>query len=197
VGQPFDHEDFGLGPEATDDLDDAAVGRFVDRLARIRGLIQSDDTGQKSARGRDKYFLAMLRLKGEYEQLRGVAPARGARCDAIVLRNLEERDRERFLLFRRLAALWRVIDHAAKATGIAVSIPRDDLRDCADEFRLARGLESRRATQAWLERNNLDVAGFVDLVSDYVRLSIVFGDARRKMSSRMRQSVAEICESPS
>jgi hypothetical protein len=178
VGQPFDRDDFGLGPEATDDLDDAALGRFVDRLARIRGLVQSDDSGQKTAGGRRKYLLAMLRINGEYEQFRGVPPARGAHCDAIVLRNLEERDRERFLLFRRLAALWRVVDHAAKATGIAMSIPRDDLQDFADEFRLARGLESSQATHAWLHRNNLDVAGFVDLMSDCVRLSILFGDAR-------------------
>lgn len=178
VGQPFDRDDFGLGPEATDDLDDAAVGRLVDRLARIRGLIQSDDTGQRAARGRRKYLLAMLRVSGEYERFRGVPTARGAQCDAIVLRNLEKRDRERFLLFRRLAVLWRVVDRAAKAAGIAVSIPRDDLQDFADEFRLARGLASSQATQAWLHRNNLDVAGFVDLMSDYLRLSILFGNAR-------------------
>jgi hypothetical protein len=176
-GPACNRDDCGLGPEATDDLDDAAVGRFVDRLARIRGLVQSDDTGQESARGRCRYLLAMLRINGEYEQFRGVPPARGARGDAIVLRNLEERDRERFLLFRRLAALWRVVDRAARATGIAVRIPRDDLQDFADEFRFTRGLESSQATQAWLHRNNLDAAGFVDLMSDYIRLSILFGNA--------------------
>ena len=178
VWPPFTRDDFGLGPEATEDLDDEAFGRFVDRLARIRGLIQSDATGPKSARGRHTYLLAMLRINGEYEQFRGARPARGAHGDAIVLRNLEEHDRERFLLFRRLAALWRVVDHAAKAAGIAVSIPRDDLQDFADEFRLARGLESSHATHAWLHRNNLDVAGFVELMSDCLRLSILFGDAR-------------------
>jgi hypothetical protein len=189
VGPPFDRDDFGLRPEATDDLDDAAIGRLVDRLARIRGLVQGDDAGQTSARGCRKYLLAMLRINGEYERFRGVRPARGAQCDAIVLGNLEERDRERFLFFRRLAALWRVVDRAAKAAGIAVSIPRDDLQDFVDEFRLARGLESSQATRAWLRRNNLDVAGFVDLMSNYIRLSILFGNAR--MLTRGGAEIAE------
>ena len=59
-----------------------------------------------------------------------------------------------------------------------MSIPRDDLQDFADEFRRARGLESSQATHAWLRRNNLDAAGFVHLMSDYIRLSILFGNPR-------------------
>jgi hypothetical protein len=178
VGQSLDGDDFDLGAEATDDLDDAGFGRFVERLARTRGLVQSEEAGRRSARERRKYLLAMLRINGEYERFRGIPAALGAQCDAIVLRNLEGRDREKFRFFGRLAALWRVVDQAAKATRIAVSIPQDDLQDFADEFRRARGLESSQATRAWLRANNLDVPGFVNLMSDYIRLSILFGDAR-------------------
>jgi hypothetical protein len=173
----FNRDDFGLGPEArnpgwaeSNDLDEAALERFTHRLGRIRELVASDESHE--------YLLALLRIHGEYEQFRGAQAARRTHSDAVVLNNLQQQDREKFLLFRRMARLWRVVDHAAKARGVAISAPRDDLQESADQFRVARGLESRQATQAWLRRNNLDVAGFTDLVTAYVRLSMLFRNAQ-------------------
>ena len=134
--------------------------------------------GRKPSARTDKYLLTLLRVHGEYEQFRPARTARGPGCDAAVLRNLEHQDREKFLLFRRLARLWRAVARAAKARGVGIGAPRGYLQDSADRFRLARGLESRRATLTWLHRNNLDTLGFADLITDYARLSVLFLNAQ-------------------
>jgi hypothetical protein len=183
----FTDGDFALGPEAKDprwaknnDLDDAGFSSLVDRLARIRALLDRGEKTRRSSREIDKYLLKLLRVHGEYEQLHSVQRARGRRCDAAVLVELERHGREKFLLFRRLAKLWRAVDGAAKRRGIYTDVAQEVLQDWCDRFRLERGLKSRRATEAWLRRNNLNDAGFADLVTDYFRLVFLLYNAQTR-----------------
>lgn len=177
----FDHDDFGLGPEARDpgwaashDLDEHELGAFLHRLARIRALVNEGASARASGRGWRKYLLTLLRIHDEYEGYRAASRGSRASRDEAILRTLKRRDREKFVLFRRLAKLWCVVDRAARARGVGVDASADDFGDFADEFRDGRGLETRLATLAWLRRNNLDVAAFVELVTAWIRLRALF-----------------------
>ena len=181
----FDGGDFGLGPAARDpawatsnDLDDVGFTRLVQRLARIRTLLDDEGTRDRSRKGWRSYLLALLRAHGEYEQFRSPRRARGGGREAIVLRHLERSDREKFLFYRRMAKLWRVVDRAAKARGVGADGLPDELQDFADDFRADRNLETINATRAWLRRNDLDVGGFHRLVSSWARLHILCHNAQ-------------------
>jgi len=185
VERLFTDGDFALGPEANNptwaennDLDDAGFSSLVERLARVRALLDDGEKTRRASREIDKYLLALLRVHSEYEQPHSAQQARGHRRDAAVLVELERQDREKFLLFRRLAKLWRAVDGAAKRRGIYTEVLQEVLQDWCDRFRLERGLKSRRATEAWLRRNNLNDASFADLVTGYSRLSCLFYNAQ-------------------
>ncbi len=79
-----------------------------------------------------------------------------------MLRAFERQNGEKFRLLRHMARLWEVVDRAARARRIGADGMSDELQDFADDFRDEPGLESRRATYAWLSRNDLDVAGLTD-----------------------------------
>lgn len=184
VERVFDRDDFGLGPEArhrswaaSNDLDEAAFTRFVRRLALIRVLVDEKAGGRRSRTGWRWYLLALLRAHGEYQRLWGGRAARRARRDAVVLSSVERQDREKLLLFKRLAKLWHVIERAARARGVGADGLPDDLQHFADTFREARGLETRTATRAWLRHNDLDIAGFEELVTAWARFHILLHGA--------------------
>jgi hypothetical protein len=175
--------DLGLGMAARDPawaarhgLDDAGLARLVRRLARIRRLVDSESRRTGSRGGGRRYLLALLRVHGDYERFRSPGRGRGAR-EAAVVRDLERRDPETFVLYRRLARLWRVVDRAAVARGVDVHGLPDELQDFADDFRADRNLETRAATRRWLTRNDLDGAGFHRLVCLWARLHILCQNA--------------------
>lgn len=181
----LDQDDFGLGPEArdpawaaTNDLDRVAFTRFVHRLARLRALLDEEAGGRRSREGWRTYLMALLRVHGEYERFRAGQAARGARRDTAVLCNLEQRDDEKLMLLRRMARLWQLVDRAAEARGVGTDGLDVELQTFADDFRAARGLDTRAATRAWLRRNDLDVAGFEELVTLWARLHILFHSAQ-------------------
>jgi hypothetical protein len=95
-----------------------------------------------------------------------------------VLAALQRQDGEKFRLLGRMAGLWQAVDRAARKRGIGVDGMPDDLQDFADEFREERGLESRRATYAWLRRNDLDVLGFDELIALWARLQLLINNAQ-------------------
>jgi hypothetical protein len=184
VKRVFEEDDFGLGPQAKDpawaeshDMAESEFSGYVQRIARIHALLDEEARQNGARLGWRKYLLALLRIHGEYER----RTARGSRRDSEVLRALEREDRENFRLFRRMARLWEVVDRAARARGIAADQLPDELQDFADDFREERGLESRRATFAWLGRNGLDVAGFNELIAVWVRLHILINNAQSDM----------------
>jgi hypothetical protein len=77
-----------------------------------------------------------------------------------------------------MARLWQVVERAALARGIGPDGLPDTLQDFADDFREARGLETRAATRAWLRRNDLDFAGFSELVTAWALLTILFDNSQ-------------------
>ena len=181
----YDNDDFGLGPEARDPgwavsngMDSAAFTRFIHRLAYIRALLTGETKGRRRGEGWQSYLLALLRVHGEYERLRPGHGTRGSRRDAAVLRNLAQQGGEKWRLFTWMAKLWEVVDGAAKARGIGTDGLPDELQDFADDFREARGLETRAATRAWLRRNSLDAAEFIELVAVWARFSILCHNAQ-------------------
>ena len=185
VERVFDENDFGLGARAKEpgwakghDLDEFEFTRFVHRLARINGLLNGE-AGRNGARPSwQKYFLALLRIHGEYEGCGNGRRERGSRRVSDVLGTFEQQDGEKFRLFRRMARLWEVVDRAAQARGLGADGMPDELQDFADDFREERGLESRRATYAWLRRNDLDTAGFDELIALWVRLQLLINNAQ-------------------
>jgi hypothetical protein len=93
-----------------------------------------------------------------------------------MLRAFERQDSEKFRLFWRMARLWEVVDRAARGRGIGADGMPDELQDFADDFREERGLESRRATYAWLSRNDFDAAGFNELIALWARLQLLINN---------------------
>ena len=185
VKRVFDENDFGLGAQAKDpgwakrhDLDNLEVARFVQRLARVRALLNGEARRKNTRPGWQKYMLALLRIHGAYEGCRNGRVCRGGWGASDVLRTFERQDNEKFRLFRRMARLWEVVDRTARARGIGADGMPDELQDFADDFREERGLESRRATLAWLRRNDLDAARFSDLIALWVRLRILINNAQ-------------------
>ncbi len=196
VKRVFQDDDFGLGVQAKDpawaeshDLDDFEFTAFVQRLARVQALLNGAARSNGARQGWQKYMLALLRIHGEYEQFHN---GRGGRRAAQALRALERQDGERFRLFRRMARLWEIVDRAARARGISADRLPDELQDFADDFREERGLESRRATYAWLRRNDLDAAGFDDLIALWVRLRILINNAQTDMLG-VAEVAADVC----
>ena len=163
----------------SNDLDESTFTRFVHRLARVRALMDEGAGDCKSREGERRCLIALLRAHGEYERFRAGRAARRARGDTAVLCNLELRDGENLMLLRRMAKLWQLVDRAAEARGVGTDgLHDDELQDFADDFRAARGLETRAATRAWLRHNDLDVAGFDELVTAWARLHILFHNAQ-------------------
>lgn len=185
VKRIFAENDFGLGAQAKEpgwamsqDLDDFEFTRFVHRLARINGLLNGKG-GRNGARpGWQKYLLALLRIHGEYEGCGNGRRERGGRRASDLLSAFEQQDGEKFRLLRRMARLWEVVDRAAQARGLGADGMPDELQDFADDFREERGLESCRATYAWLRRNDLDAAGFDELIALWVRLQLLINNAQ-------------------
>lgn len=160
IDRVFERDGLGLAPEAKD---------RAYRLARIQALLDRESKERGSRRGWQKYLLMLLRAHGEYERLR---PGRRARN---VGRHVSARCNP---LFVRMAKLWQAVDRAARARGIGPEGLPDELQDFADDFREARGLESKAVTRAWLRRNDLDAAGFHELVTALARLSILSDHAQ-------------------
>lgn len=175
----FEHDDFGLGPEArtrrwasVHDLDEAARKRFVERLGAINALLETreDERPRRGARrqGWEACLLALLRIDGRYAHWRPAGRRAGVGVDRAILRHAEAHGGEDFRLYRRIAKLWRVVDAQARRRGFK---PTEDLQVLADEFRRARRLTTAAATRHWLRANDLDSQGFIDLVDADARLS--------------------------
>ena len=162
LARVFKRDDFGLGPDApgrrwtrTHDLDSRAMKRFVWRLATLRALLDaaggtSRRRGERQA-GYEPYLLALMRIEGRYQAQRA-----------------KRRDGEEFQLLRRIAKLWRVVDEVARENGVE---PLDEPQVLADEFRRARGLDSRKSTRDWMQANDLHLDDFTRLVVTEARLS--------------------------
>jgi hypothetical protein len=181
----FDQDDFGLGPDARDpawaianDLSESGFEDFVHRLARVRAVIDQDEGHGRSRENWRAHLLMLLRGHGEYERGCTARGAKGGRGAAVV-RSLERREPQKLGLFRRMAKLWQVVDRAAEARGVGTDgLHDDELQDYADDFRVARGLDTRAATHAWLRRNDLDARGFTQLVTAWATRDILFHNAQ-------------------
>ena len=186
IEQVFEQDDFCLGPDAREpswaarnDLSGSELTDLIHRLARVRAMIDEQVGRDRSREGWRPAVLMLLRGYGEYERCCTERGARGARRGAAVVRNLEQRAPETLALFRRMAKLWLVVNRAAEARGVGTDgLHDDELQDYADDFRTARGLETRAATHAWLVRNDLDADGFAVLVTAWAMRDILFHNAQ-------------------
>ncbi len=174
----YARHDFGLGPAArtlrwvtSQDLDGAARRGMLERLAVIRALVDAPESSSEPGEGYERYLLALLRIDGRYVRWRPTGKATGAGVDRVVLRNAEERGGIEFQLYRRVAKLWRVVDRTARQLGVTQRVRPQVL---SDEFRRARGLNRAEDTHAWLRANNLDAAGYVDLLTADAKLALLW-----------------------
>ena len=184
VAGVYQRDDLGLGPRArtrrwaeSQDLDDSARAALVERLSLIRAFVDASArrTGPREARRRrDAYLLDLMRLDGRYASWRPPGRGSGASIDRAVSRNAARRSGLEFTLYRRIAALWRVVDDTVDELGFA---PVATLQALSDEFREAKGLRSREAALDWMRANNLTHDHYVALVSRQARLSALSGGA--------------------
>jgi hypothetical protein len=176
----FSRDDFGLGPiarsrrwAAARDLDANGYSAFVDRLGVIRRALDahSRSLGRHEAGRRDNEFvLSVLRLDEVYRDLRPAGVAAGTRTTTAVLRAARRAGGTEFGLYRRIARLWAIADEKTQAAGIQ---PLESPQSLSDEFRRKRHLERRKDALAWQQANDLNHAGYVDLVMKDARLSLV------------------------
>ena len=155
------------------DLDDAARARFVERLARIRTVV--DDFmrrhGQReTGRVYRRYILDMMRLDDAYRRFRPARRSRGARAAHSVLRNARRTGGVETGLYRRIATLWAIVDEHLERARVELPVT---LQSLSDEFRRKRGLERRTATLAWRHANDLDRHGYERLVAMDAWLALV------------------------
>jgi hypothetical protein len=200
VAGVFTDDDFGLGRVARSarwrrehDLDAAAAEGFVCRLATIRALLDTPPrrrTGRRGPAAGDRpYLLALMRIDDRYARwYRGTGPA-NARADREVVRRAERGTADELRLYRRSARLWRVIDEAVTAQGVASP---NTLQALGDAFRRARGLLDGATARTWIRANGLSLDGFAALVGLDARLTLI-GEASRTYTLGLPDGLEPMC----
>ncbi len=148
--------------------------QFAKRIARIQLLLQSEQQMIDAHETTQDYLLAFMRLLNDYQKYKTLAQANlnsKISLSSQICCLYQAQEPVKFQIIKYTAILWRLIEIQAIRSNLQPA--RQQLQEYSDKFRYKQGILTQKATEEWLQNNDLDLNGYQNLMISATRFSFL------------------------
>lgn len=146
--------------------------KFVKRLNIIQNLYAIEKQRQENQTHNEMYyFIALMKLSGDYiffKKHLNQLPENIDKIEAEIMKVFQVNDPFRFEILHTTAKLWWIVEcHVHR---VRLQINYLHVKEYSDRFRQKKDLQTELLMSDWLQKNDLDIESYYELMAIFSRL---------------------------